>query len=316
MTIFAPKRDTEMHQQEINIRTLNDKANIHVGYSDNDVVIVESIQKFAENTSSHMSMIAIAVCVSGRAEAMIGGRKIELCKNEISIIPPNAIMTDFMVSPDFDMKAVFLTSAILQSFMREKMNVWNEMLYIHEVRCVKIDDGDLELFKTFYDLLQVCFRKPDDMPFRTEILQSLLRVALLAVCGAMIQQTSKNIVLKQHNPSKAISVHFQGFLDLLHTEENKHRTVQYYAKKLSITPKYLTTLCRKYTGKTANQWITEQLLEDIRYYLRHTDMNIKQVSEKLGFPNNSFFGKFVREHFGMTPLQFRGYKENVRRVNS
>ena len=30
-----------------------------------------------------------------------------------------------------------------------------------------------------------------------------------------------------------------------------------------------------------------------------------QVCDRLGFPNTSFFGKYVREHFGVTPIQLR-----------
>ena len=78
-----------------------------------------------------------------------------------------------------------------------------------------------------------------------------------------------------------------------------------YADELCITPKYLSVVCKNNSGKTASEWITEHLLEDIRYYLRQTDMSIKEVSHQLGFPNTSFFGKYVKEHFGMTPIQFR-----------
>ena len=46
-------------------------------------------------------------------------------------------------------------------------------------------------------------------------------------------------------------------------------------------------------------------MEDIRYYLTHTDLTLKQVADRLGFPNPSFFGKYVKEHFGMTPAQIR-----------
>ena len=63
--------------------------------------------------------------------------------------------------------------------------------------------------------------------------------------------------------------------------------------------------CKKNSGKTANEWITEHVLEDIRYYLRQTDLSIKQICDKLAFPNPSFFGKYVKDHFGMTPLEFR-----------
>lgn len=47
------------------------------------------------------------------------------------------------------------------------------------------------------------------------------------------------------------------------------------------------------------------MLEDIRYYLKQTDYSIKQICDLLGFPNPSFFGKYVKEHFGQTPAYFR-----------
>ena len=81
--------------------------------------------------------------------------------------------------------------------------------------------------------------------------------------------------------------------------------VEAYANDLCISPKYLTTICKRHSGKTANEWITEHVLEDIRYYLKQTDLSVKQICDRLGFPNPSFFGKYVREHFGMTPLAIR-----------
>ena len=74
---------------------------------------------------------------------------------------------------------------------------------------------------------------------------------------------------------------------------------------LAVLPKYLSTICKKYSGKTANTWITEHVMEDIRYYLVSTDLSIKEICVRLGFPNTSFFGKYVKEHFGVTPTQMR-----------
>ena len=46
-------------------------------------------------------------------------------------------------------------------------------------------------------------------------------------------------------------------------------------------------------------------MEDIRYNLKQTDYSNKQICDMLGFPNTSFFGKYVKDHFGMTPMQVR-----------
>ena len=292
-----------MRQEEINIQTLTDNEDIHVGYSDSDIVIIDSIQQFAEATSAHVSMSAIAVCTSGKVQAQMGGKQMTLSKNQVAVVPHNTLITDIMVSPDFNLKAMFFTSTILQNFLREKMNVWNEIMYIHKLRVLTLADADVQFFTRFYDLLSACFDKPADIPYRTDVIQSLLRGAVLGLCGALQQQAPPSA--SRSYPLSSSASHFQHFLDLLHSGTHRHRTVESYASELYISPKYLSVICKKHSGKTANEWITEHTLEDIRYYLRQTDLSIKQICDRMGFPNSSFFGKYVKEHFGMTPMQYR-----------
>jgi len=287
-------------QEEITIQTLANNEDIQIGYSDNDIVVVDSIQQFAEVKSAHVSMNAIVICTSGKVQAQMNGIQMELHKNQVAIVPQNVTVTDVMVSPDFNLKAMFLTNRILQSFLREKMNIWNETMYIHRLHIVTMDEDEIMFYTHFYDMLTLTIAKGKDNPLHTDIIQSLLRAAILALCGAM-----KLLLLPETGNERGNEQHFQRFLDLLHSSDVKHRTVNDYANELCISPKYLTAICKKNSGKTANEWITEQVLEDIRYYLRQTDLSIKQICDRLAFPNPSFFGKYVKDHFGMTPLQFR-----------
>ena len=291
-----------MQQEEVTIQTLTDNEGIQVGYSDNDIVIIDSIQKFAEISAAHVSMNAIAICTQGKVQGTLNGKMIELHKNQVAIIPQNVVVTDLMVSPDFDLKAMFFTNRILQSFLREKMSIWNEVVYIRRLNVVTLEDDDMQFYTYFYEMLRMCFYRGDNHPFRTDIIRSLLRAAILGLCGGLKQR----ILTDEVSPETSIANnHFQRFLDLLHSVVVKHRTVEWYASELCISPKYLSAICKKHSGKTANEWITEHVLEDIRYYLKQTDYSIKQICDLLGFPNPSFFGKYVKEHFGMTPGQLR-----------
>lgn len=295
---FAPM----MQQEEITLQTLTDSGDIQIGYSDNDIVIIDSIQKFVEISAAHVSMNAITICSQGKVQGTMNGQTIELHKNQVAIIPQNVIVTDLMISPDFDFKGLFLTNRILQSFLREKMNVWNDVVYVRKMHVITMEDDELPFYTHFYDMLSLCFNKGMAHPFRTDIIQSLLRGAVLGLCGALKQRILNDdisIDLQTNNN------HFQHFLDLLHSIDMKHRPVDWYAGKLCISPKYLSAICKKHSGKTANEWITEHVLEDIRYYLKQTDYSIKQICDLLGFPNPSFFGKYVKEHFGQTPMQIR-----------
>lgn len=295
-------------RKEITAQTLANSEDIQIGYSDNDIVVVDSIQQFTEVNSAHMTMNAVIICTNGKVQAQMNGMKIEMCKNQIAVVPQNITIMDVMVSPDFDFRALFLTNRILQSFLRERMNIWNEMMYILRRHIVTMNEEELRFYTHFYDMLTLTIRNGDGNPFRKDIIQSLLRSAILALCGAMKQNAAVGSSQNLLNDTGSFSSgkgHFQRFLDLLHSAEVKHRTVETYATDLCITSKYLTSVCKKNSGKTASEWITEQVLEDIRYYLRQTDLNLKQVCDRLGFPNTSFFGKYVKDHFGMTPLEFR-----------
>ena len=291
-----------MHQEEISIQTLTDNEDFQVGYSDNDIVIIDNIQKFTEFSAAHVAMNAIAICTQGKIQGILNGQPIELRKNQVAILPQNVIITEPMISPDLNLKAMFFTNRILQSFLREKMHVWNDVVYVQRMHVITLEDADLQFYTNFYEILRLCFDKRIDNPFRTDVIQSLLRGGVLGLCGALKQRmvNDDNSIVAHVNNN-----HFQHFLDLLHSVEVKHRTVEWYANELCISPKYLSALCKKYSGKTANEWITEHVLEDIRYYLKQTDYSIKQICDRIGFPNPSFFGKYVKEHFGQTPAYFR-----------
>ncbi len=288
------------HQEEITFQTLAANRDVQIGYSDNDILVVDSIQQFAAVNTAHVSMNAVVICTQGKVQGLMNGMLLELHQNQIAIIPQNVMVTDVMVSPDFNLRGMFLTTRILQSFLREKMSVWNDMMFIHRHHIVTMDQDEMLFFTHFYDMLTQSMQRGKDNPFQTEVIQSLLRSAILALCGAM-----KLMLPSVDHDISTSDAHFQRFLELLHSTPVKHRTVEDYASDLCISPKYLTTICKKNTGKTASEWITEHVMEDIRYYLKQTDLSIKQICDRLGFPNPSFFGKYVKDHSGMTPVQFR-----------
>lgn len=289
-------------QRNITIQSLTEDDDIQIGYLDKDIVIVDNIEKYVKINSAHMSMNAIIICTQGKIQARINGQELELCKNQIAIVPPNMMITDIMISPDFNLKAIFLTNNVLQSFLREKMSVWNDMMYIHRQYIFKIEEDEILLRNHYHDMIILAFSQEIESPYRTDIIQSLIRAVILIICGLLKQKMEmddKTINRRMTNN------HFLRFLDLLNASPIRHRTVTSYASELCISPKHLSFICKKSSGKTANQWITEKMLEEIRFYLKQTDLSIKQICDRLNFPNPSFFGKFVKAHLGMTPGEFR-----------
>ena len=87
------------------------------------------------------------------------------------------------------------------------------------------------------------------------------------------------------------------------------REVQWYAKQLGITPKYLSEICRERSSKAAGEWIAEVTVAELKYYLQNTTMPIHEVARIMEFPNASFFCQYTKKHTGLTPNHFRKNKE-------
>ena len=79
----------------------------------------------------------------------------------------------------------------------------------------------------------------------------------------------------------------------------------WYAQQLCITPKYLSEMVKQVSRRTPNEWIDYYVTLEIRVLLRNSTMSIKEISQHLNFPNQSFLGKYFKEHVGMSPSNYR-----------
>ena len=79
----------------------------------------------------------------------------------------------------------------------------------------------------------------------------------------------------------------------------------WYAQQMCITPKYLSETVKQVSKRTPNDWIDHYVSLEIRVLLKNSTMSIKQIAQTLNFPNQSFLGKYFKEHVGMPPTKYR-----------
>ena len=75
--------------------------------------------------------------------------------------------------------------------------------------------------------------------------------------------------------------------------------------RLHITPKYLSNVIQEVLSRRPSTYIQLYTMKAIEHRLRFTDMTMQEIANDLNFANASFFGKYVKEHLGMTPLEYR-----------
>jgi len=101
---------------------------------------------------------------------------------------------------------------------------------------------------------------------------------------------------------------FDRFIQLAGQHCTEHHQIGYYAERLCLTERYLSTVIRQASGTTAKDWIDHALITRIKIELRHTDKPAAQIAEEMNFANPSFFSKYFRRLTGMTPLAYKNLK--------
>lgn len=279
-------------------------AEISASYLDEDILIIDNVKVLQNPDPMRFQMNMIASCQRGSLRAELNGREIVVEKGDIFISPPNSVLDIKEVSEDFACTAMCVSNHGLLGILRSHISVWNRAMYVSKVSVLKMNEVDMVFYSKFTDLVRLCLDpKFNDRsswkPYRREIVETLLKSALLAVSNLLLTDLPKETL------GTSASDFFDKFLEMLQQSEIKHQPVEYFAQQLCITPKYLSIICKRHSGKTAIEWITEYTLADITYYLRSTTKTIKEISGILCFSNTSFFGKYVREHLHMSPLKYR-----------
>lgn len=97
----------------------------------------------------------------------------------------------------------------------------------------------------------------------------------------------------------------RSFLRLLRSHYNTHRTIAFYADKLFLSPKYLSSIVKDVTGHSAADWIDHIVITEAKNLLRYSGLNIQQIAYRLNFSSQSAFGKYFKHFTGLSPTEFQ-----------
>ena len=93
-----------------------------------------------------------------------------------------------------------------------------------------------------------------------------------------------------------------GFIDDRYDEPISLRDV---ARAVSLSPGYLTTVLRRKTGRTVQEWIAERRMAEARRLLVESDLSVEEVGRRVGYGESGYFVRSFRRAHGATPLGWR-----------
>ena len=101
---------------------------------------------------------------------------------------------------------------------------------------------------------------------------------------------------------------FTDFIQLVSQYATQEHNIDFYARRLFLSPRYMSTLVKQVSGKAAKQWIDDAIITRVKVELRHTNKSAAQIADQMNFPNSSFFCKYFKRMTGMTTQSYRSAK--------
>ncbi|WP_319562044.1 response regulator [Marispirochaeta sp.] len=77
------------------------------------------------------------------------------------------------------------------------------------------------------------------------------------------------------------------------------------AAELKITPNYLSSMFKKYTGESLTAYLTNLRLEEAHRRLKEPGISVKEVSSCLGYTSSRHFARLFREKYGLSPSDYQ-----------
>lgn len=250
--------------------------------------------------SMQLDMFVITICMRGKMHVEINAGTFTLNHREILVCQPNDIIENCMVTPDFDGASICLSHRWLLEHISES-DLWNKAFVFSDCPVVKVSEESLATLAMYGSVLSVKLKK-SERPYDRNIIDLMVTSMLYELLGSVesdrVGGYGKSLIRQR-------DVLFKRFIELLAGTRIKPRSVVWYADRLCVSAKHLSTVCRKTSGRTALAWINEYVMIDVRHWLKHSNRSIKEIADMLKFPSLSFFGKYCRTRFGMSPGQLR-----------
>lgn len=279
--------------------------NEKIVYKDDRMIIIDNSNVTDTlNTSPIKSEWFVALlCIEGESTIYINNEMYSIHKNDILLCHPQTIFEHKITNLDFKYCGFCLSPEYVKQISLISSNSWNAILFIENNPIIALDENESSLFLQYYNLIRSKFETESQ-----HHLKQLIDILLQAFIYEFHDSMEKRIKIAPPQYNSADNL-FTSFLDLLVNSYPKQRSVSYYAEKLFVTPKYLSAICKEISGETASDIITRYVKKDIECLLKQPNKTIKEIANELDFANLSFFGKYVKRIFGVSPKE---YRENIK----
>lgn len=257
-----------------------------------------------EKLNSHcpiqLDMPIFALCLTGSATLHVDLNHYTITPNCLISLTSGNIIEHIDATADGSGLFVGVSRKFIDEIMPDIHTVLPLIIERKASPITTISDSDSQSLQLCHALLWR-FVKTEKGPYRKQIVQNVLRTMLYKVLD-IYRTAGATVPDIPHSRNDEI---FFRFTRQVERDFKRKRSVQYYAQCICITPKHLSNVIKTVSGQTAGAWIDNYVILAAKVMLRTTTKTIQEISNELNFPNQSFFGKYFKQHTGLSPQAYR-----------
>lgn len=261
------------------------------------IIITDSLSEIA--SEKMQGYLAHALCMSGRMEFDFNGKHFIFADHDLMIVRKGDLVENVTTSDDFQVMVIYINAGFVEHCTPQSNYGMKGQLALFMNPVLHLNEAQFNLCQQ--DFQGVRYRyETTGFVFYEESIRCAVQLMILDFFDFHAYNCGEDSITPQY---AAVMSKFFALLDS--GAYRKHREVTYYASEICITPKYLSEICKKASGHSANFWINRYTSLDISRQLRNKKLTFVQISDMFHFSSPGYFSRYVQNNLGMRPSDYR-----------
>ncbi len=254
---------------------------------------------------SRLNALIIGVGTEGETSLTSNLQEFRLKKDSLFIFSPKHIL-QVQSNNRFKAHLIVIAPDSLKRINIDTKRMMPLFLQFGSLPCMELTHAESQSLRSFISMVEQEL-KGSETDFSSEIIGELIAATIYKVGDILTHYLTEHPEVDSpiHNRAEE---YFRQFTELLGEHYKHERSVGFYARQLCITPKYLTTLIKRISGKSVSEWIDNYVILEAKTLLKYSNMSVQEIAYYLNFPNQSFFGSYFKRNAGMSPSQYKAKK--------
>lgn len=250
-------------------------------------------------TPCRMQCLFLALCLKGSARYFVDSVEHTVEPGDLIIINQGRVTYDSTLSPDCEGIGLLIDYDFFKDTIKSVHELSSLFLFARSHPIFRLSEAKVEYIMAAFARMK---QKIDESGhhFRSQLVQSIFLTMVYDLSDEIYRVQAAGDGRK----TRAEEI-FTQFILLVEKNFRTERRVGWYSEVLCISPKYLSEMVKLVSKRTPNEWIDNYVVLEMRMLLRNTQRSIKEIAQQLNFNNQSFLGKYFKEHTGMSPSEYR-----------